>query len=83
MASYVVSIDYPTAPTGGVLSGKNIVAVNYELTVGAQAAVAALMGSYATWNSGHTGLVIGGVAVPSSGAAVATDSFGGDALVIG
>jgi hypothetical protein len=29
------------------LSGKNIVAVNYELTVGAQAAVAALMGSYA------------------------------------
>jgi hypothetical protein len=46
MASYVVSIDYPTAPTGGVLSGKNIVAVNYELTVGAQAAVAALMGGY-------------------------------------
>jgi hypothetical protein len=64
MASYVVSIDYPTAPTGGVLSGKNIVAVNYELTVGAQAAVAALMSGY--------------VAQPSSGTPSSTTFLRGD-----
>jgi hypothetical protein len=67
MANYQTTVILAAPATGSVLLPNGSTVVTYNVDIGAQAAVAALMGNYATWNSDHTGLVIGGVAVPGGG----------------